>query len=205
MAEVGHNQSVATSGYGTPSLLESIGRETYLMSFFVGAYWGVREERREACAERIAAFLLSVSTLDVALAQWSKQTASRRKAQTAISADQQSIQSLLSTNKTDIGKTTIPELGFSFSAENRDKVWLQATVGAFHPRISNAVVVTFSMEKTPPRLELLQGLVHSAVNAFDPDHAAAFSRDVFRGVQGQPLLQRPAVYRYVKSVGFSAA
>jgi hypothetical protein len=50
---------------------------------------------------------------------------------------------------------------------------------------------------------LLQGFVHCATDAFDPEYAAAISRD-----QGSDNLlsirEMPAIYRYIESSGFSA-
>lgn len=86
------------------------------MAYFVGAYWGQREESRQACAVRISAFLCELTQLDVALSLWFKMLNSRKEPLVALPNDPDGLEPLLRVNKTDIGDKIFTELGFSFSA-----------------------------------------------------------------------------------------
>ena len=42
------------------------------MNYFVGIYWGEREEPVEDCADRLARFMSALADADESLAQWFK-------------------------------------------------------------------------------------------------------------------------------------
>ena len=50
------------------------------MGTFVGAYWGVRDESVDDCAERIAALLLRLAEIDPLLSGWRDKAMTKKEA-----------------------------------------------------------------------------------------------------------------------------
>jgi len=176
------------------------------MTYFVGVYWGQREESRQECASRISAFLQALPMHDAGLSQWYKKAASRKAPLVALPCDPDGLGPLLKTNRRDIGGDAIAELGFNFSAwtgrETDMQASLAATCGAYSPVVRNFVVVSFEMEVSPT-LDLLQGILRSAVTAFDPEDGVVSSTDDLSAHASLPAWKVPSVFRYRRGAGFS--
>src|SRR5437667_12552985 len=174
------------------------------MSYTVGTYWGQRKESRQACA--IAIFLQALAAQDAGLSRWYKPLASRKQSLREWPHDVDRLVPLLGVNRGDIGGEIIVELGFDFFAWNGWKTDLPASLvilcGAFSPVASNRAVVSFDPEASPT-LDLLQGMLRAAVTAFDPEEGIAISHATRSTHRSLPFLERPAVFRYKRDVGFS--
>jgi len=175
------------------------------MNYFIGAYWGAREESRRECAVRVAVFLGILAKENIGLSQWYKKSRSLKTSLVPIPNDVAGLELLLKTNRRDIGGEVIAELGFSFS------VWtgpdakavgsLGGTCGAYNPVISNAVVVSFEPSSSLT-MEFLQEILRAAVSAFDPEDAVVNSSERL-SKYSMPVTEAPAIYRYKRGSGFS--
>jgi hypothetical protein len=177
------------------------------MAYFVGAYWGQREESRQACADRMSVFLHALAKQDAALSNWFKKTASRKAPLVALPHDTDGLGTHLRTNQRDIGGEAIAELGFNFSAWTGREVAmppsLAATCGAYSPVVRNSVVVSFD-PAAQPTPDLLQGILRAAVTAFDPEDAVVSSTERLSAHASLPAWKAPAVVRFKLGSGFSA-
>jgi hypothetical protein len=174
--------------------------------YVVGVYWGMREESRQACAERISAFLIALANQDAALSQWFEQVYSVKQPRVPVPTAPERIAPLLEVNRLDFGRRdVIPELGFSFSAWDGRADGVAASLGVscgtYSSVVPNSAVVSFDPQAALS-LELLRGILRSAVAAFDPDKGVVTSMETARA-QGGPTSEAPALYRYRRGVGFS--
>lgn len=176
------------------------------MTYFVGAYWGQREESRQACARRLSAFLRALAEQDSALSHWFKKAASRKAPLVALPNDPDGIERLLRVNHADIGGEVFADLGFKFSAwtgqEKNMAASLAMTCGAYSPVVRNSVVVSFD-PAVSPRLDLLQGILKAAVTAFDPEDAVVSTTERLAAHASLPAWKAPAVFRYRQGSGFT--
>lgn len=176
------------------------------MAYLVGAYWGQRRESRQACAERMSAFLHGLARQDAALSTWFKKATSRKAPLVVMPSDPDKLGLLLKTNRRDISGDTIADLGFNFAAWTGRQVSmtasLAATCGAFSPVVRNSVVVSFDPAASPP-LDLLEGVLKEAVDAFDPEDAVVTSTECLSAHATIPAWEVPAMLRYKPSSGFT--
>lgn len=177
------------------------------MAYFVGAYWGSRKESRQACAERMSAFLHGLAKQDAALSQWFKKATSRATPLVAVPKETHGLLPLLKTNQRDVGGDVISELGFNFSVwtgrEENLPASLAATCGAYGPVVRNSVVVSFAPAASPT-LDLLQRILRAAVTAFDPEDAVVNFTERLSAHASLPAWKAPALYRYKLGSGFTA-
>jgi hypothetical protein len=178
-----------------------------MTDYFVGVYWGPREEAREACAARISAFLVSLAKQDVALSQWFEQVFSLKQPRVPVPTTPEGLAPLLEVNRQDVGRRdAIPELGFSFSAWNGGDDGAAASVmtfcGAYTPVVSNSAVVDFDPGAVPAP-DVLRDILRSAVAAFDPDRGIVTSMKSALAHEDLPICEGPALYRYRRGSGFS--
>jgi hypothetical protein len=178
------------------------------MAYFVGAYWGAREESQRECAVRVAAFLEALAREGIGLSQWYKKAKSRKAPLVALPKGVAELEPLLKANRRDIGGDVIADLGFSVSAwtgpEAKAVGSLSVKCGAYCSvigMISNAVVVSFE-SSSPPDLEFLQEILRAAVSAFDPEDAVVNSSERL-SQYSLPVTEAPAIYRYKRGSGFS--
>jgi hypothetical protein len=80
---------------------------------------------------------------------------------------------------------------------------LSVSCGMYSPRVYNSAVLSFT-PPTIPKLALLQGLLQSAVAAFDPDDGVVHSKKNWVVNPHVPIWERPALFRYKRGVGFTA-
>lgn len=150
----------------------------------VSAFWGDREVSRSAAAEAVSRVLVGMSAIDPLLASWRKRGGSRAQAlaQPMNDPGPDAIQARLTANRKDVGRESIPELGFGFSAWNgasepTDEAAVSATIGlhAENPNLRNSFVVTLpsTWEAQDPRLH---SLVEVLVGNLRPDEVVLFGR-----------------------------
>lgn len=162
--------------------------------FYLGAYWGSRQESSEHCAERLATCLVRLGEIDRSLAVWFRRGASKAAAKIPIDLDALSLNRLLSqgVNRRDVGGEVIEDLGFSFGLWNRNRptVGLGGTVGA-HPSfggVLNGIVLDIPPPDDDAAARLFVPAVATAifdavVEAWMPDWATWTSHPL-RKVQG---------------------
>jgi hypothetical protein len=178
-----------------------------MTDYFVGVYWGPRDESREACAARISAFLITLARQDAVLSRWFEQVFSLKQPLVPVPTTPEGLAPLLEVNRLDFGsRDVIPELGFSFSAWNGGEDGAAASVsascGAYTPVVSNSAVVDFDPEIVPAA-DVLRGILQSAVAAFDPDEGVVSSTKSALALGVSRIWDAPALYRYRRSSGFS--
>ncbi len=177
------------------------------MTYFIGAYWGRREESRQACAKRLADFMHGMAEQGPALSRWFKKGSSRKASLVELPRDPEGLGPLLKTNQRDIGGDAIAELGFNFAAWTGRDVGTIASIamtcGAYSPAIRNSVVVSFDPTTEVPTSEFLQAILKAAVAAFDPEDAVASSTESLAAHATLPAWQAPAVFRYKHGAGFA--
>lgn len=157
-------------------------------SFYVGAYWGPREEPVEACARRLASFLSNLGDLHPLLATWYGTGASRRDALARrVDLSAAALQRLLlaGQNHRDDDGTVIGDLGYSVALWNGQdsEVGLMAHCGAWATLagpVSNSII----LELPEPQGEglalfdrdLALGVMRATVDAWQPSWCVWTSR-----------------------------
>lgn len=169
--------------------------------YYLGAYWGSRQESSLRCGERFAHCVARLSEIDEILGSWFRRGASKAAAKTPVELDAESIGRLLAQgrNRRDVDEEVIEELGFSFGMWNRatPTVGLSGTVGA-HPSFSG-VLNHFVLDFPPPDAEarrlydpnVARSIFDAVVEAWEPEWAT-WSTPALRGVQGVEA-QEPVV------------
>ena len=178
-----------------------------MTDYFVGVYWGPREESREACAARISGFLVGLAKQDVALSQWFEKVYSLKQPRIPVPNTPEGLLPLLTMNRKDVGRReVIPDLGFHFSAWNGRKDGAAASVmalcGAYTPVASNSAIVDFDREATPAA-DALREILRSAIAVFDPDRGVVTSTESALALKVSRIWDAPALYRYQRGSGFS--
>lgn len=161
--------------------------------FYLGAYWGSRQESSARCGQRLANCVALLSEIDEAFASWFRRAASKAAAKTPVDTDAESLGRLLAqgVNRRDVGGDVIEELGFSIGLWNRARpaVGLSGTVGAYpsFQGVLNSVVLDFP----PPEAEALrlyepsvaQAIFDAVVEAWEPNWAT-WTTHALRNAQG---------------------
>ena len=150
-------------------------------SFYLGAYWGSRQESVEQCGHRLASCLGRLSEIDEAFESWFRRGVRKTAAKTPVELDVESLSGLLAqgVNRRDVGGDVIEELGYSVGLWNRARpaVGFSATVGA-HPSfmgVLNSVVFDFPR----PEAEALRlyeprvagAVIDAVVESWEPNWA----------------------------------
>ena len=142
--------------------------------FYLGAYWGARQEDSTSCARRASIFLQSLERVDELFATWYLKSRAMAKTGRLIPIDPQALADLFAAgvNRRDVDATPIRELGFTITAwaqaENKQTSSLRITCGASNPYVGNACVLEFP-EYGPFDANAMIRIVEAAAEAFDPD------------------------------------
>lgn len=143
---------------------------------FAGVYWSARQETRSALAGRLARYLGALAGCDRALSQWFHKGRSRRAASTPVSVQPATLAELLRVNRRDATGEEMPEVGLSLGIWNGKNASLTGTLGAYYPRIQNAVVLALEDPQALGRA-VWQQVLAAAIMAFDPDHGVVTSTE----------------------------
>ncbi len=152
-------------------------------AFYLGAYWGPRQESAEQCAERLAKFLKELATASDVFASWYEQGKSRRDALTRpVQTD--ALLTLVKSGRSrrDSDKSIIEDLGFTFGiwngASEERSVALGISCGLYwqNPNLGNSVVVNFpeALGDLAEKERALKALM-AVVRAWEPDWAGIIS------------------------------
>lgn len=164
--------------------------------FYVGAYWGSRQESALRCGERLARCIAGIGATDEALASWFRRGASKAAAKSPVGLDEAALGKLFEKgrNRRDFGNGVIEELGFELDLWNRARpaVGLAAIGGSYstNPGILNSFVLDFP----PPEADALrlykpsvaEAIFDAVVDAWEPDWAT-WTSHTLRDAQGAPL------------------
>jgi hypothetical protein len=170
-----------------------------LETYYVGVYWGARQETAAECARRLARFLQELAACDASFRQWYQPgRAPRGEPGLALPADDpRELEAFLlrGRNRADSDGRVIEELGFSGSIWNgrKNAALVNLACGGSSPHVSNVCVMDLPAEGEPfERLVQVPTLVQvltCMVNAWEPEWGVATShplseRIVPRGHRG---------------------
>jgi len=160
--------------------------ESYPETYYAGGYWGPRKESPEECARRTAVFLNLLATCDPFLARWYR-TAKARKDLNKYPLTPPDLSILTEAirqgvNRED-GGPAFEDLGFGFECHNggssRAYAFVRIFCGAYSKAVSNSCVLsTLKPGADADRVlsvPVLEGVVRSMVQAWEPDWAVATS------------------------------
>jgi hypothetical protein len=160
--------------------------ERYPETYYAGAYWGVRKESPEECAQRTAVFLNLLAPCDPFLAHWYKPARSFKDARKhpLMPPDVPTLTELFRRGvNREKGGPVIEDLGFRFSFNNGgpdgDRASLRINGGMYAEGISNHCVLNLPWHGlnadrvlTAP---VLTNVVRAMALAWEPDWAVAMS------------------------------
>jgi hypothetical protein len=145
---------------------------------FAGAYWSQRAETREQAAQRLVSFLGMLSRSSEELAAWYLKGRTKAAALgQPLASDIEAIAAALKTNRKDVGRDVIPELGYSLGVWNGHHASLSVTIGAHSPYVSNSVVLSEEPSNSSLPDEVWRGVLRGLIAAFEPDHATVTSSE----------------------------
>jgi hypothetical protein len=182
---------------------------------FVGAYWGPREETREACVQRLAVFFEILHKHDPALACWYERMMSPDQPLVRIPTDEAGLAPLLHVNQ-DEGGQLFPHLGMSFTAwrgpNSEAGASFTCSLGGYSRWVSNTFVIDCNDRTASP--QMLRALLRATVEAFDPDDAIVNGGEMLEAAnrairearaKGRTMMitDPPALMRYQRGRGYS--
>lgn len=139
--------------------------------YVICVYWGARSESQERCSQRMDVFLNSLGKLRGQFQNWFPKTAQKSGSTKPISGVED-VFKMLKSNRKDIGNAVISDLGFSFSAWNRESQGLTASIsstcGCSNKYVSNSVVLTFEFNEEVS-IDNLRKIFSSAINLFEAE------------------------------------
>jgi hypothetical protein len=154
-------------------------------TYYLGAYWGPRQEDAEACAQRMAHMVRLLEPIDPLFARWFKSAKTLKEAlKRPLDSDLEGLRKYIQRMvMKDDRRVPMPDLGFSVGLWNGrsggDGVWLDIGCGAYFERVSNRCVLTAPDEgpigervlSTAFQTEVLRAIA----STWDPDWGVAMS------------------------------
>ena len=168
-------------------------------AYYLGAYWGVRKETVDACAQRTVGFLECLTQCDPAFERWFRTGRSRSAAlEHEVQLDACNIQKLLlaGRNRTDFGHEILEALGFRISLWNggscdEESVGLMIHCGEYAPSPGiNSCIINLPYEGEVSRrllhVSMLLAIMRCIVSAWEPDWGVVTSNIYQRIVPSVP-------------------
>jgi immunity protein 52 of polymorphic toxin system len=161
-------------------------------AFYLGAYWGARQESLDACAARLAALAKSLAEIHQDLSTWYRKGESAESATASVDLTGPDAVAMLSGGqlRKDIGGEVMAQLGFRTAVWNgrTQPVELSVTCGAYPANrpTANHVLVKFPPSDSAGGLYdpgIAIGVLKAVVDAFAPDWAT-FTSHALRNAQG---------------------
>jgi hypothetical protein len=163
-------------------------------AFYIGAYWGSRPEPVGSCADRAAAFLASLSTIDPLLASWFEKGTKGKPASASVQPSAEVLQRLLLAGRAlrdDAARSVMSDLGFLVGLWNGEDVQVGITVrcGAAPPTeaVGNSVAIQLPEAEGAGmalyRRDAALGLMRAVVSSWEPS-SATFTSHRLRNAQG---------------------
>jgi hypothetical protein len=157
--------------------------------FFLGAYWSVRRESLDGCAERMRSFFAALANCDHAFAAWYERADSKKSARKkrADVGDRQYLRELLERSRhwTDMPKRLMPEIGFSPGLWNGQddltSASLNITCGSYSETIANRIVLDMPCELGAlANSQRMDAVLVAAAQCWEPDWAGVMSYEAMR-------------------------
>jgi len=154
-------------------------------TYYLGVYWGPRQEDAEACAQRLARMVGLLEPVDPLFARWFKNAKSlketlKRPLDTELAGLRTHIQRKL---MKDDRRQPMPDLGFSLGLWNGgsggDDAWFSMGCGGYCEHVSNYCALR-TPHKGPVSERVLTtsfqtAVLHALITAWDPDWGVAMS------------------------------
>ena len=149
-------------------------------SYYIGVYWGIREEDVRTCAARASAMFHHLAGCDPIFQRWFTLGRSRKEAlKHEVQTDPETLQGLLlkGRNRTDFSHHVIPELGYSLYLWNgrkdgEDAANINLQCGAFGSYSVNRCLIRLPQgEETRShimQISILTDILLDIVNIFQP-------------------------------------
>jgi hypothetical protein len=154
-------------------------------TYYIGAYWGPRQEDAEACAQRVAHMVRLLAPVDPLFGRWFKCVKSLKESlKRPLDSDIEGLRKYIQSRvMRDSVRVPMPDLGFSVNLWNGgsgdDDVWLNFLCGGYTENVSNACVL-----RTPYKGRAAEHVLTTAfqtealraiATAWDPDSGMAIS------------------------------
>jgi hypothetical protein len=163
--------------------------------FYVGAYWGPREETALECARRAELFFHMLAKCDPTFTQWYRagRSAPRDLPGLAVRQEVEEWEQLFlrGVNRTDATRKVIADLGFResvWNAKTRERTRIELHCGEYSPSGPGNTCLFHPPHEGPARerilnAPLLAGVLTSIATAWDPDFAMATSSTMLDLIQ----------------------
>lgn len=168
-------------------------------AFYVGGYWGPRQESVTDCARRLSNFMTMLAGIHPSLASWYEKGMSRQAALAhRVDPSIETVRNLLlagHARRDDDDRTVMADLGFSVALWNgrAPEVAMRTRCGSWAavPGLTSNIVVVDLPEAEGDGLALYHratalGLVHAVVTAWQPSWCTWTSRELLRAQAVQP-------------------
>jgi len=156
-----------------------------VIKYSLCVYWGIRPESREAVADNLTTFLNRLPALDDSFSLFILKIDKKPK---KIPFDKHFIASMLTTNKSEIDNTPIPDLGFGFLAWSglhpKFNVRISAQCGTYTKWVVNSVIISFE-EPEFPSMELMRDILNLMKEIFQPERGAIWVDERFISESGE--------------------
>ncbi len=174
--------------------------------YFVGAYWGPRQETARVCAQRAEHALRLLADCDPSFAQWYR---AGRKAPPGLPGhpvqEIEDLERLLlaGRNRGDVSRAILEDMGFTMGLFNarQERTRLEFHCGAYYPEGHNYCLLE-PPKDAPVHERLLSApvlarILTSMVAAWDPNFVTASSLEMLRLVEGPERETRVGWLTYV--------
>lgn len=171
---------------------------TMIERYYIGAYWGIRKESSEVCAQRLVNLLECLAHCDPCFTRWFKKGQSRKDAlQHEVEIDERYIQALLldGKNLTDFGNEIIENLGFRIGlwtgGNDEETASLHMTCGCYSSTVAiNSCVINLPYGgQAAERLlhkDIMMDIMNCIVTALEPEWGIVNSNAYVSSSSGQP-------------------
>ncbi|SHE96568.1 Imm52 family immunity protein [Streptoalloteichus hindustanus] len=146
--------------------------------FYLGAYWGPRQEGVDECAGRLARFLRQLEPIDPILSSW-RRVGRSKAAATPLQHTPKALRPVVESGRNRSGGQVFEHLGFVFSVWNGDRersVQLRSSCGSYAAAMLNTVVVSLPDLDTERDISAslydpskLSGVLEAVADTWDPD------------------------------------
>jgi len=155
-------------------------------TYYIGAYWGIRKETREQCAQRATQFLTCLRPCDSSFSRWFRKGRTREEAlKHEVTPEVDSLRDLLLAHSSpNAEQKVIEDLGFYMDlwtgGSDEASTSLSLTCGSCAPRPGvNSCVINMPYASLPAEnlltVPALTSVVHCLVAAWQPDWAVVNS------------------------------
>ena len=156
--------------------------------YYLGAYWGPRQETALECARRAELFFHMLARCDPAFTQWYRAGRGfpRELPGWPVRPEVKELEALFlkGRNRTDVGKEVVEELGFSLMVWNakKDAIHVHLDCGGYSPWGGNSCLLRPLWPSTVwerlVRSPVLAEVLTRVVTAWDPDYAIVSSTEM---------------------------